>query len=219
MPETFAPYIDPDYLQNFRRIERYVIDDAIDMANTVIRVGKELQLTPETLQRMLNQQRGTWPLLDFGLRIYADYQRSLQIRGAVDFDDLIVLALQALRADEGLSAAPARALALRARGRSPGFEPVAGDHAAPAHQQQRQLGARVIPTRPSTRPSPARTPVFCASSWPATRAVAPLPNSGRSALPIIDAANHLIDWSIEAHPTLPPDLALAKPLYPAHGAG
>ena len=42
--------------------------------------------------------RGTWPLLDFGLHIFADYQRTL--RGAVDFDDLIVLALRALEADE-----------------------------------------------------------------------------------------------------------------------
>ena len=28
-PEVFTPYIQPDYLQNFRRIERYVIADAI----------------------------------------------------------------------------------------------------------------------------------------------------------------------------------------------
>lgn len=41
---------------------------------------------------------------DFGLHIYADYQRSLFFRGAVDFDDLIVLAFRALDADKKLLA-------------------------------------------------------------------------------------------------------------------
>ena len=39
-----------------------------------------------------------------------------------------------------------------------------------------------------------------------------LPNSGRSARPIIDLANALIDWSRTAHPHLPPDDSLAPPL-------
>ena len=34
-----------------------------------------------------------------GAEIYADYQRSLAYRGVVDFDDLIRLALEALRRD------------------------------------------------------------------------------------------------------------------------
>ncbi len=37
-----------------------------------------------------------------GAAIYADYQRALAYRGAVDFDDLIRLALQALESDEAL---------------------------------------------------------------------------------------------------------------------
>ena len=35
-----------------------------------------------------------------GLAIYSDYQRALTYRGAVDFDDLIRLALDLLEADE-----------------------------------------------------------------------------------------------------------------------
>ncbi|MCB0083748.1 MAG: UvrD-helicase domain-containing protein, partial [Caldilineaceae bacterium] len=98
-PDAFSAYIQPDYLQNFRRIERYVFDDAIDIANAAIRIAKELRTPPFELQAKLNAQSGAWPLLDFALHIYADYQRSLFMRGAVDFDDLIVLALQALDAD------------------------------------------------------------------------------------------------------------------------
>ena len=212
VPETFAPYIDPDYLQNFRRIERYVIDDAIDMANTVIRVGKELQLTPETLQRMLNQQRGTWPLLDFGLRIYADYQRSLQIRGAVDFDDLIVLALQALRADEGFLQ--------RLQERWPYvLEDEAQDSSLLQETMLRMLTNNNGNWVRVGDPNQAINTTFTSADTRFLREFVdryreqsrPLPNSGRSALPIIDAANHLIDWSIDRHPTLPPDLALAKP--------
>ncbi len=40
------------------------------------------------------------PLARMGAEIYADYQRSLAYRGVVDFDDLIRLALEALRRDE-----------------------------------------------------------------------------------------------------------------------
>ena len=42
-----------------------------------------------------------------GLDIYADYQRALTYRGAVDFDDLIRLALQALQARRQPAGAPA----------------------------------------------------------------------------------------------------------------
>ena len=40
------------------------------------------------------------PLAELGWSIYADYQRALAYRGAVDFDDLIRLALTLLESDE-----------------------------------------------------------------------------------------------------------------------
>ena len=39
----------------------------------------------------------------------------------------------------------------------------------------------------------------------------PLPNSGRSAMPIIELANCFIDWSRQEHPELPLDKALSLP--------
>jgi DNA helicase-2/ATP-dependent DNA helicase PcrA len=46
----------------------------------------------------------------------------------------------------------------------------------------------------------------------------PLPNSGRSAVPIINAANFLIDWSRTAHPVLAAEDALTPPRIEPTGA-
>src|SRR5215203_3326364 len=98
-PDSLTPYINPDNLANFRSIERDLQETAIDVANSVIRLAKELRLEPYQLRSRLDRQSGNWPLLELGLHVYADYQRSLLVRGAVDFDDLIILALKALEAD------------------------------------------------------------------------------------------------------------------------
>ncbi|MCB0064199.1 MAG: ATP-dependent helicase, partial [Caldilineaceae bacterium] len=207
-PDLFAPYIHPDFLQNFRRIERYVLDDAIDIANLVIRVGKELRVEPHELQARLRHQSGTWPLLDFGLHIYADYQRSLFIRGAVDFDDLIVLALRALDADPDYL--------FRLQERWPYvLEDEAQDSSALQEEMLRRLTARHGNWVRVGDPNQAINTTFTSADTRflqqfivryQDRARA-LPNSGRSALPIIDLANYLIRWSREQHPVLPDDLA------------
>ncbi len=211
-PDLFAPYIHPDYLQNFRRIERYVIDDALDIANLVIRIGKELRVEPHELQARLRNQSGTWPLLDFGLHIYADYQRSLFIRGAVDFDDLIVLALRALDADPDYL--------FRLQERWPYvLEDEAQDSSALQEEMLRRLTAEhgnwVRVGDPNQAINTTFTSAntrflqqFIARHQEQSRA---LPNSGRSALPIIELANELIRWSSEEHPVLPTELALTAP--------
>ncbi len=219
-PEVFAPFIQPDYLQNFRRIERYVIDDAIEIANTVIRVAKELQAEPHELRARLDRQSGTWPLLDFGLHIYADYQRSLNVRGAVDFDDLIVLALHALATDDGFLH--------RLQDRWPYvLEDEAQDSSLLQEKMLRLLSNRTGNWVRVGDPNQAINTTFTSADprflqnfidrYPEQSK--PLPNSGRSALPIIDLANYLIEWSRTQHPALPPDLALAPPLIEADAGG
>ena len=52
-------------------------------------------MTPKPTSLAPNPQS----LLAMGLAIYADYQRALSYRGAVDYDDLIRLALEALQLD------------------------------------------------------------------------------------------------------------------------
>ncbi len=212
-PEVFTPFIQPDYLQNFRRIERYVIADAEEIANTVIRIGKELQTQPHELRAKLERQSGTWPLLDFGLHVYSDYQRSLNVRGAVDFDDLIVLALQALAADDGFLH--------RLQDRWPYIlEDEAQDSSLLQEKMLRMLSNRSGNWVRVGDPNQAINTTFTSADpsflqnfinrYP--RLSKPLPNSGRSALPIIELANYLIEWSRSEHPALPLNLALTPPL-------
>ena len=211
-PDIFGVYILPEFLQNFRRIERYVQQDALEIANAVIRIAKENRLEPHDLQARLRDQAGTWPLLDFGLRIYADYQRSLYVRGAVDFDDLIVLALRALDADAGFRE--------RLQERWPY---VLEDEAQDSSLLQEEM-LRVLTQSHGNwvrvgDPNQAINTTFTSADPRFLRAFIErhadssrdLPNSGRSALPIIDAANFLIDWSQRQHPVLADDGVLDEP--------
>lgn len=211
-PDLFSPYLHPDFLQNFRRIERYVLEDALDIANLVIRVGKELRVEPFELQARLRNQSGTWPLLAFGLHIYADYQRSLFVRGAVDFDDLIALALRALEADADYL--------FRLQDRWPYIlEDEAQDSSALQEEMLRRLTARHGNWVRVGDPNQAINTTFTSADtrflqqfiarYP--EQARDLPNSGRSALPVIELANYLIEWSREQHPVLPRPLALAPP--------
>ena len=100
-PDAFAPFFRPELLHTPRQFERHFQEDVLELANVAIRVAKELTADPALLQQSLARQSGTFPLVEFALSVYTTYTRSLNARGAVDFDDLIVLALQALRADEG----------------------------------------------------------------------------------------------------------------------
>jgi DNA helicase II / ATP-dependent DNA helicase PcrA len=89
-----------------------------------------------------------------GAEIYADYQRALAYRGAVDFDDLIRLALEALQVDE----AYLERLRLR-------WPYILEDEAQDSSRLQEEILKLLVgetetgcgwatPTRPSTRPSP-----------------------------------------------------------------
>ena len=87
------------------------------LGGNFIRLAKDLELTPALLRERINSLSGLSPevdpltpdsrslipdpysLLALGLAIYTDYQRALSYRGAVDYDDLIRLALEALRLD------------------------------------------------------------------------------------------------------------------------
>jgi DNA helicase II / ATP-dependent DNA helicase PcrA len=210
-PDALAPFIEPQYLQNFRSIEKYVLDDAIDIANAVIRLAKEQRMEPHRLEANLRGQSGVWPLLDFGLRIYADYQRSLLLRGAVDFNDLIVLALQALDADPGYLH--------RLQDRWPY---ILEDEAQDSSSLQEEMLRRLTDSHHNWvrvgDPNQAINTTFTSAdtrflqrfleAHPAGART--LPNSGRCARPIMEAANYLIEWS-RRHPVLGGEIALSLP--------
>lgn len=211
-PDFLGGFLKPDYLNNLRRIERYLPETGRDIAEAVIRRTKELRTDAFTLSNLLEQQSGVWPLLSFGLQIYRDYQRGLSVRGGVDFDDLILFALQALESDDGLLE--------RLRQRWPYvLEDEAQDSSALQEQMLILLTAAHGNWVRVGDPNQAINTTFTSADPRFLRDFVsregvntlPLPNSGRSAEPIIELANQFIDWTRNAHPVLPSDMALALP--------
>ncbi|MDY7080587.1 MAG: ATP-dependent helicase [Chloroflexota bacterium] len=181
------------------------------VARSFIRQAKDQQLTPTDLRRRLDQPAGQkpgfseknrfLPLAEMGCAIYADYQRGLTYRGAVDFDDLIRLALQALKLD--------REYLERLRYRWP-F--ILEDEAQDSSQLQEEILRLLVGTGGNWvrvgDPNQAIYETFTTASPHFLRDfleeldVVPceLPNSGRSTQSIINLANHLIDWTQADHP-------------------
>ena len=87
--------------------------------------------------------------------LYADHDRLLAERGALDFGDLVLRAFRLLHEKPHVRERTAAALPARARGRVPGHELRAGDAAAPARGRapQRDRGRR---RRPGDLPLPRR---------------------------------------------------------------
>ncbi len=184
-----------------------------DVARSFIRQAKDLQLTPALLRgrldRLLPQPL---PLAEMGWAIYADYQRALAYRGAVDFDDLIRLALRALKSDEELLQ--------RLRDQWPFIlEDEAQDSswlqekilrllAGPGGNWVRVGDPNQAIYETFTTADPKHLRDFLQEPGVEERE---LPNSGRSTQSIISLANHLIDWTQREHPVEAVQDALAPP--------
>ena len=101
-PELADRYLAHD-LEGSRRewVQRSHWPDLVQgMAAAFIKRAKDMELDPDALRFRLGEAADELPLVRMGLDVYADYQRGLAYRGGVDFDDLIRLALMALRLDE-----------------------------------------------------------------------------------------------------------------------
>ena len=100
-PQFFTEYLDPDLADSKR--DQVLRDDIPDLVQSIalsfIRYAKDRELTPEDIRQRLERCPIPLPLAEIGLQLYVDYQRALNYRGAVDFDDLIRLALMALKVD------------------------------------------------------------------------------------------------------------------------
>ena len=98
LDDYLDPALDSSKLDWVRRAQ---LPDMVDsLANAFIRSAKDRLLTPEKLRLQLDSSFAPLPLAELGYSIYADYQRALAYRGAVDFDDLIRLGLTLLEGDE-----------------------------------------------------------------------------------------------------------------------
>ena len=211
-PDVLGALIKPDYLSNPGRLERHLPETAMEIAGAVIRQAKDLRTDAVTLGKALQQQSGAWPLLSFALQVCTDYERILSVRGGVDFDDLILKALQALEADQNFLA--------RLQRRWPYvLEDEAQDSGALQEKMLRMLTAahgnwvRVgDPNQAIHTTFTSADPKFLRNFVEDDRVCSlPLPDSGRSAPPIIKLANLFIDWSRAEHPVLPQAEALSLP--------
>jgi DNA helicase-2/ATP-dependent DNA helicase PcrA len=172
-----------------------------DIALGFIRQAKDEQKTPAQLRDNLDRFPQPLPLVEIGWAIYADYQRALAYRGAVDFDDLIRLALWALQLDaEYLQ---------RLRHRWP-F--VLEDEAQDSSELQEKILKLLIgpggnwvrvgdPNQAIYETFTTASPQFLRDFLEESGVVArELPNSGRSTQSIMNLANYLIDWTRQEHP-------------------
>jgi DNA helicase-2/ATP-dependent DNA helicase PcrA len=172
-----------------------------DIALAFIRTAKDNRLSPESLRRLLEQAPAPLPLAEMGLAIYTDYQRALAYRGAVDFDDLIRLALDLLEND------PEYLERLRYR-----WPYILEDEAQDSSQLQEQIlralagadGNWVRVGDPNqaifetfTTASPKHLLEFIHSEADQHKT---LPDSGRCQPSIIALANQLIKWVNDDHP-------------------
>jgi DNA helicase-2/ATP-dependent DNA helicase PcrA len=221
-PDFLEDYIDPA-LDNSKRdwVKRQQLPNLVaSLALAFIRSSKDRLLTPDSLRLKLDSSFAPLPLAELGWSIYADYQRALAYRGAVDFDDLIRLALTLLQNDEEYLE--------RLRFRYPFIlEDEAQDSSA---TQQKILsllsgGSGQMDSAPTDGgnwvrvgdPNQAIFETFTTADpdllreFIRTNPNADMPESGRSQPAVIALANHLIDWVMTAHPDPNVRTALSLP--------
>ncbi len=100
-PEFLADWTAANQNLNAKPYPRKALEDSlVSLCRAYIRQAKDLQLTPQQITDKLALLQAPVPLLELGLTVYQSYQKSLAFRSAVDFDDLIRLALLALKSDE-----------------------------------------------------------------------------------------------------------------------
>jgi DNA helicase-2/ATP-dependent DNA helicase PcrA len=213
-PDAIDEFISPDLEESKRDWVRR--DQWLrlvgDVAVSLVRQAKDMQLTPERLRERLDALNQPLPLAEMGYQIYADYQRALRYRGAVDFDDLIHLALRVLHLD------PEYLQRLRHQ-----WPYILEDEAQDSSQLQEQILRLLTGTEGNwvrvgdpnqaiyetfTTANPRFLLDFLTEQGVEKRE---LPDSGRSTQSIIDLANYLIDWTQDDHPVRAVREALALP--------
>lgn len=211
-PTYLDDYLDPALDESKRDwVRRQQLPDMMEsLALAFIRSAKDRRLTPDRIRTLLDQAPAPLPLAEMGLAIYSDYQRALAYRGAVDFDDLIRLALDLLENDEEFLE--------RLRHRYPFIlEDEAQDSSI---SQERILNLLTGEGGNWVRvgdPNQAIFETFTTASPELLRdfirnnSHVDMNESGRSQQFIIDLANHLIDWVMTDHPASQVRTALETP--------
>jgi DNA helicase-2/ATP-dependent DNA helicase PcrA len=212
-PYELDDYLDPDLDENRREwARRDLLPQLVgDIALSFTRSAKDERLSPEDLRQQLEELPVPLPLAQMGYEIYSDYQRALVYRGAVDFDDLIRMALQALESD------PMYLERLRYR-----WPYILEDEAQDSSRLQEDILRLLVgpggnwvrvgdPNQAIFETFTTASPQFLRNFMQEADFPRELPNSGRSTQSIMDLANTLIDWTQEQHPVEAVRGALTEP--------
>jgi DNA helicase-2/ATP-dependent DNA helicase PcrA len=211
-PEFYDLWSSPNSNSDAKTYKKWE-ESVAKMAGSFIRLAKDQQASPQQISDAMRKLNYSHPLLEMALEIYSAYQRALSYRSAVDFDDLIRLALLALEVDSEYLA--------RLRRRWPY---ILEDEAQDSSRLQEEI-LKLLAGEDGNwvrvgDPNQAIYETFTTASpeylrrFMRTRGVTAcdLPDSGRSTKSIISLANELIRWTMEEHPV--PELrdALSPPL-------
>jgi DNA helicase-2/ATP-dependent DNA helicase PcrA len=196
--DRLISYTDPD--QNPKSVRRQFEQDLPDLVTRFVQRAKDVQLDPEELSAALLESGGQFDLARFATQAYSDYQRSLTYRGAVDFDDLVRLALRALQMDKGFL----RRLQER-------WPYILEDEAQDSSRLQEEMLYLLSANRNWVRvgdPNQAINTTFTTAdpqhllnflNEPGV-IERPLSVSGRSTPSIVALANRLVRWTVREHP-------------------
>ncbi len=218
-PYDLNDLLDPDLDESKRDwVHRQQLPDLVTgIALAFIRSAKDARLSPEKLQGLLGSAPAPLVLAEMGLAIYSDYQRALTYRGAVDFDDLIRLAIDLLENDaeflERLRYRWPYILEDEAQDSSKLQEQILRLLAGPQGNWVRVGDPNQAIFETFTTASPEHLIDFIHAEADQYRE---LPDSGRCQPSIIALANQLIKWVNDDHPTAQARDALTVPyIHPA----
>ncbi len=182
------------------------------VCTSFIKTAKDLQLSAPEIMSKLASFNVNVNLLNFGVTIYQEYQRALNYRSAVDFDDLIRLALLSLQMD------PDYLNRLRQL-----WPYILEDEAQDSSRLQEIILQTLVgengnwvrvgdPNQAIFESFTTASPEFLKSFLKQPTVISrTLPNSGRSTQSIINLANELIRWTNAEHPNPSLQNALTKP--------
>ncbi len=202
-PDELDSLLDP-LMETTKRdwVQREQLPELVKgVALSFIRYAKDHRHTPERLKEHMDKLPVPLPLAAMGLEMYENYQNALKYRGAVDFDDLIRLALYALEWD------PALLERLRYR-----WPYILEDEAQDSSLLQEEILKTLVgkngnwvrvgdPNQAIYETFTTANPEYLRSFLKHPGVIQKeLPNSGRSTLDLIKLANHLVHWSHEEHP-------------------
>ena len=212
-PEAPDAYLAPEFVDKSHYRTQKWAEQLSETARNFIKQAKDDLLTPLDVGKLLEAYPGELLLAEICAEIYSDYDRALAYRGAVDFQDLIRLALTVLRQE------PAYLASLRqkwvfiledeAQDSSRLQEDILGALAGEGGNWVRVGDPNQAIFESFTTADPKFLREFIAAAGVDGRE---LPNSGRSTRSIQRLANQLIAWSREhPHEAIRQRMPLSKP--------